>query len=115
MIDEFNLEALWIEVDTSLHAERVVQLLAKLLFERAVPQQIRMDNRPELIAQRLENWAEAKQIKLTHTQPWQTCPSCPEVLWGNAYIERFNRTFREDVLNAYLFDNLQEVHSITEQ
>ena len=69
VIDDFNREALWIEVDTSLPAERVVQVLDKLLFERAAPQQIRMDNGPELIAQRLESLAEVKQIKLTHIQP----------------------------------------------
>jgi len=107
VIDDFNREALWIEVDTSLPAERVVQVLERLLFERAAPQQIRVDNGPELIAQRLESWAEAKQIKLTHIQPGK--PS------HNAYIERFNRTFREDVLDAYLFDNLQEVRAIAER
>jgi putative transposase len=107
VIDDYNREALWIEVDTSLPAERVVQVLERLLFERAAPQQIRVDNGPELIAQRLESWAEAKQIKLTHIQPGK--PS------QNAYIERFNRTFREDVLDAYLFDDLQEVRTITER
>ena len=27
----------------------------------------------------------------------------------NAYIERLNRLFREDVLNAYLFDSLEQM------
>ena len=33
----------------------------------------------------------------------------------NAYAERFNRTFREDVLDAYLFTSLQEARAITEE
>jgi putative transposase len=106
VIDDFNREALWIEVDTSLPAERVVQVLERLMDWRTAPRKIRMDNGPELISQRLENWAEEKQIELLHIQPGKPAQ--------NAYIERFNRTFREDVLDAYLFDNLQEVREITE-
>jgi len=106
IIDDYNREALWIEVDTSLPAERVVRVLENLLLWRATPKQIRMDNGPELISQRLQSWAEEKQIELIHIQPGK--PS------QNAYIERFNRTFREDVLDAYLFNNLEEVRTITE-
>lgn len=106
IIDDYNREALWIEVDTSLPAERVVRVLENLLLWRAAPKQIRMDNGPELISQRLESWAMEKQIELIHIQPGKPAQ--------NAYIERFNRTFREDVLDAYLFDNLEEVRAITE-
>ena len=105
IIDDYNREALWIEVDTSLPAERVVRVLEDLLLWRTSPKQIRMDNGPELISQRLENWAKEKQIDLIHIQPGKPAQ--------NAYIERFNRTFREEVLDAYLFDDLNEVRAIT--
>ena len=107
VIDDFNREALWIEVDTSLPAERVVRVLDQLLFWRGTPIRIRMDNGPELISQRLESWAKNKHIDLLHIQPGKPAQ--------NAYIERFNRTYREDVLDAYLFDDLEEVRNLTER
>jgi putative transposase len=64
VIDDYNREALWIEVDTSLPAERVVRVLEQLLFWRGKPTCIRMDNGPELISQRLESWAKEKHIDL---------------------------------------------------
>jgi len=106
IMDDYNREALWIEVDTSLPADRVVRVLENLLLWRSAPKQIRMDNGPEFISKRLENWAKEKQIELIHIQPGKPAQ--------NAYIERFNRTFREDVLDAYLFDNLDEVRLIAE-
>jgi|GEM_PF-4201987 len=89
VIDDFNREALWIEVDTSLPATRVVRVLEQLLSWRGKPTNIRMDNGPELISQRLESCAQEKHIDLLHIQPGKPAQ--------NAYIERFNRTYREEV------------------
>jgi putative transposase len=107
ILDDFNREALWIEVDTSLPAERVIRVLEMIISWRGCPKQIRMDNGPEFISHRLENWAKQHNIQLVHIQPGK--PS------QNAYIERFNRTYREDVLDAYLFNSLSEVREISEQ
>ena len=57
ILDDFNREALWIEVDTSLPAEHLVRILDILIAWRGRPTQIRMYNGPELISHRLEDWA----------------------------------------------------------
>lgn len=105
ILDDYNREALWIEVDTSLPAERVVRVLDNLLLLHPAPRTIRMDNGPELVSKRLAEWAHQKQIELRHIQPGKPAQ--------NAYIERFNRTYREEVLDAYLFHTLEEVRLIT--
>ena len=33
----------------------------------------------------------------------------------NGYIERFNRTFREDILDQYIFTNLEQVREISSE
>lgn len=106
VIDDFNREALWIEVDTSLPAERVIRVLDMLTTWRGHPARIRLDNGPELIAHKLAAWAKAHQVELAHIQPGKPAQ--------NAYIERFNRTFREEVLDAYVFNSLDEVREIAE-
>lgn len=106
VIDDFNREALWIEVDTSLPAERVIRVLDELCRERGHPTQLRLDNGPEFIAHHLAGWAVEHHVLLAHIQPGKPAQ--------NAFIERFNRTFREDVLDAYLFRSLDEVREITE-
>jgi putative transposase len=106
IIDDFNREALWIEIDRSLPADRVVRVLEMIGSWRGLPQQIRMDNGPELISHRMVGWARARGIHLEYIKPGKPAQ--------NAYIERFNRTYREDVLDAYLFNSIDEARKITE-
>ena len=54
----------------------------------------------------LSQWAEQKEVKLVHIQPGKPAQ--------NAYIERFNRTFREDILDAHVFQTLEEVRDLVE-
>jgi putative transposase len=105
ILDDFNREALQIEVDTNLPADRVIYALETQIAWRGCPQQIRMDNGPELISHKLENWAKEHEIKLIHIQPGKPAQ--------NAYIERFNRTYREDVLDPNAFRSLTEVREFT--
>ena len=107
IIDEFNRELLWIEIDTSLPASRVVRVLDQLAQWYGYPHRLRLDNGPELIAKTLVKWADHHNLTLGFIEP-----GCPV---QNAYIERFNRTYREEVLDIYLFRTLDEVRQITDQ
>ena len=73
---------------------------------RGYPQRIRMDNGPELISRKMADWAAREDVELAIIQPGKPAQ--------NAYIERFNRTFHEDVFDAFLFSSLQEAREITE-
>lgn len=105
VIDDFNREVLTIAIDTSLTSERVIRELGKLIEWRGRPEYLRVDNGPEFIAQALNDWTESQQIKINFIQKGKP--------HQNGYIERFNKTYREEVLDSYAFDNLQQVRLLT--
>lgn len=53
IIDDYNREALAIESDFSLPAERVIKVLNEIIFWRGKPMKIRVDNGPEFISNAL--------------------------------------------------------------
>jgi putative transposase len=105
MIDDFNREAVAIEIDTSITAKRLIRVFERLKMIRKLPDVLRVDNGPEFIGSEFVTWAESVGMLIHYIQPGE--PN------QNAYIERFNRTYREEVLNLYLFDSLTEVREIT--
>jgi putative transposase len=86
VIDDWNREALAIEVDTSLRASRIIRIFERLKAERGLPEVLRVDNGPEFLSGELETWAIAAGMRIQHIQPGK--PN------QNAFIERFNRTYR---------------------
>ena len=104
VVDEGTRECLAIEVDTSLPAGRVVRVLEQLKAERGLPTQLRMDNGPELISATLTDRCETHNIELVYIQPGK-----PQ---QNGFVERFNGSFRREFLDAYLFENLNQVREM---
>jgi len=101
VIDDFNREAIGMEVDFSLPSERVIRELKQIISWRGKPAVIRCDNGPEYISAAIQTWAQEWGIRLEYIQPGN-----PQ---QNAYVERFNRTVRYEWLSQYYWSDLAEV------
>ncbi len=109
IMDDFNREALNITVAKSITSERVVRELNQLAEWRGLPLSIRVDNGPEFIAQTLSDWCNdpERNIELIFIQKGK--PN------QNGYIERFNKTFREDILDAFQFGEVDQAQDFANE
>ena len=96
-----------IEIDVGLSAERVTRVLDRVVAWRGYLGKLRMDNGPEFISTTLADWAEEHAIDLEFIQPGKPMQ--------NSYVERFNRTYRDEILNSYVFKTLSKVRAINEE
>ena len=87
----------------SISSLRVTRIISELLECFGKPAAIRLDNGPELTADASTTWAKEQGIELRFIQPGK--PN------QNAFIERLNKSFREEVLNANLFNMLSEAQN----
>jgi putative transposase len=107
VVDDFNREALSIDIDINLQARRVIRSLDRIALWRGYPATLRVDNGPELTSVLMAEWAEIHDVELEFIQPGKPTQ--------NAFIERFNRTYREEVLDMYIFKHLSELRDITDR
>ena len=105
VMDDCSREALAIEVDTSLSGKRIIRTLERIIENRGKPRAVRTDNGPEFTSKEFELWCKEKQITIQYIQPGKPMQ--------NGYIERFNRLYREAVLDAYMFFDLDQVRQLT--
>lgn len=106
VIDDCNREGLGILVSFSLTSKRMTRWLDQIAISRGYPNRIRVDNGPENISNHFQLWAKNHGVIIQYIQPGKPAQ--------NAYIERFNRTYREAVLDMYLFRSISEVQHLTD-
>lgn len=107
VVDDFNREALSIEIDLNLPALRVGRVLDRIAANRGYTVKLRIENGPEFTSLALAEWAEKHAVKVEFNQPGKPTQ--------NAFIVRFNRTYRTEIFDFYLFRSLNEVREITEK
>lgn len=107
IMDDCSREALAIEIDTSFSSRRVIRVLDRIIEQRGKPEAIRVDNGSEFTSKELELWAIEQGIAIQFIQPGKPMQ--------NGYIERFNRLYREAVLDAYLFFDIYQVRHLTDE
>ena len=107
IMDDCTRESLVAYADFSIPAEKVVVVLQDIIAERGKPEQIRVDNGPEFLSKVFKEWCKKNEIEIKYIQPGRPMQ--------NGYIERLNKTFREDVLDAYYFDTLEEIRILSDE
>ena len=105
IIDDYNREALIVQAEYSHSGSSVVRALEQTIHWRGKPNEIRCDNGPEFLSHTLVDYCNSNNILIKYIQPGKPTQ--------NAYIERFNRSYREDVLDAYLFESLYQLMEIS--
>ncbi len=108
VVDAFTRESLAIEVDTSLSGVRVARVLDQVIARRgAAPQEIVLDNGPELTSKAMDAWAYERGVRLCFIEPGKPVQ--------NAYIESFNGRLRDECLNEHWFLSLPHARQIIEE
>jgi putative transposase len=106
IVDEHTREALAMDVDRSITADKVVACLERLIAERGAPGFIRMDNGPEMIAWVLRDWCRLRGLGIVYIEPGSP--------WQNPWVESFNGRARDELLNITEFGSLTEARVLIE-
>jgi putative transposase len=106
VVDEFTRVALGSHVARSIGATAVVKHLEKLFEIHGKPAMIRSDNGREFVAATVRDWLAERDVKavfIAKASPQQNC-----------YVERFNGSMRDELLNGETFRTVTETRVVIE-
>ncbi len=92
LLDEFSRECLAIRVARRLGRYEVIETLAEVMKQRGIPEHIRSDNGPELVAKELPQWLAQVGCAKLYIEPGSP--------WENGYCASFNGRLRDECLNG---------------
>jgi putative transposase len=104
IVDEYTRECLALEVDRSITADRVIEVLAELFAVRGAPRHIRSDNGPEFIATAIRRWLTLASVETLYIEPGSP--------WENGYAESFHSRLRDELLAREEFADLAEARAL---
>jgi len=106
VLDEHTRECRCIHVERRINADKVRQVMARLIDEYGAPEYIRSDNGSEFIESNLREWLENEGIKTLYIDPGSP--------WQNGFIESFHARLREECLNREQLWTLTEARVVIE-
>jgi len=106
ILDEYTRESLAVKVERKLNSKDVIDALNELFLVKGIPEHIRSDNGSEFTAREVKKWLCILEIKPLYIEPGSP--------WENGYIERFNGTLRNEVLDGETIDTLWEAKVLVE-
>ena len=104
VVDEYTRECLALEVERSMTAGDVIDVLIELAAVRGVPGHIRSDNGPEFIASGIRSWLASAKVGALYIEPGSP--------WENGYAESFHSKLRDELLNAEVFETLPHAKAL---
>jgi len=100
IIDEYTRECLASHAAFRIRSEDVKNVLREVMVRKGTPEYLRSDNGSEFIADHLREWLSDMEVA-----PMYIAPGSP---WENGFVESFNGTMANELLNREIFDTLHE-------
>lgn len=107
IVDHFNRECKGIKIGFNIPARVVIEYLKQRIELCGKPKRIRTDNGPEFRSKVFQKWLHTNSIIWSRIQKGK-----PQ---QNAIVERFNKTYREDVLDANILRSISHAQEITNE